>query len=143
MAFGSTFQNDLCKLIFQGAVIANIAENATTAPSTALWLSLHTADPTGGTQGTNEGGYAAYTRIAVARSTAGFDVTDNVVAPLANVDFPQAVTTSTGTFTYAGIGLTSGATDGKLITQGPISGGINFGQNVIPRLTTGSTFTLT
>ena len=141
--FGDTFENDLCKLIFNAVAIANVADNAAAAPLTNLWLALHTADPTdAGTQGASEGGYAQYTRIAVARSTAGWVVSANSVSPVANADFPTNTSTSTGTFTYASIGVTSASTSSKILAYGAISPGINYGVGVIPRITTGSSFTL-
>jgi hypothetical protein len=142
--FSDTFESDLCKLIFNATAISNVADNAATAPLTNLWVSLHTADPGDtGTQGTNEGGYTAYTRISVARTTAGWTVTGvTTVSPVANIDFPQVATTSTGTFTHAAIGVTSASTAGKIIAAGTISPNINFSQNVTPRLTTASSFTL-
>ena len=141
--FSDTFENDLCKLIFNAVAIANIADNAASSPITNTWLALHTADPgDSGVQATNEGGYAAYTRVSVARTTAGWVVTNNSVSPVANADFPQNTSTSTGTFTHASIGITSASTSTKYLAAGTISPSINFSQNVIPRLTTGSSFTL-
>lgn len=141
--FSDTFENDVCKLIFNAVAIGNIADNAASSPLTNLWCSLHTADPGDtGTQGTNEGGYAQYTRISVARTTGGWVVTSNSVSPVANIDFPQNTSTSTGTFTHASIGVTSASTAGKILAAGTISPNINFSQNVTPRLTTASSFTL-
>jgi hypothetical protein len=141
--FADTFENDLCKLLFNGTAIANIADNAAAAPSTNLWLSLHETDPTDtGTQGSGETAYTGYTRIGVARTSTGFVVTGNSVSPNVNVDFPQATSTSTGTLAYASIGLTSNSTGGTIIASGAITPTIAYGQNVTPRLTTGSSFTL-
>ena len=141
--FSDTFENDLVKLIFNAVAIANVADNAGSSPLTQLWVGLHTADPTdAGTQGSNEGGYAQYTRISVARSTAGWKVTNNGASPVANIDYPQNTSTSTGSFTHASIGVTSGSTSGKIIASGSISPAINFSQNVTPRLTTASSFTV-
>lgn len=141
--FSDTFENDLCKLIFNAVAITNIADNAAASPLTNLWCALHTADPTdAGTQGSNEGGYAQYTRISVARTTVGWVVTNNSVSPVANIDFPQNTSTSTGTFTHASIGVTSASTSAKYLAAGTISPNINFSQNVTPRLTTASSFTL-
>ena len=112
---------------------------------TSLWMGLHTADPGDtGTQGVSEGGYAQYTRIAVNRSTTGWAVSTSVgsASPVANIDFPQNTSTSTGTFTYGSIGITSASTSGKIIASGALSPSVNFSQNVTPRLTTGSSFTL-
>lgn len=146
MAFGSNFAADITRLIFNANAIANIADNAAAAPSTNLWVSLHTADPgSTGTQGNSEGGYAAYTRVGVARTTGGWtcSTASGQANPVANIDFPQNSATSTGTFTYAAVGLTSASTSGKIIASGALSVNINYAQNVTPRLTTASTFTLT
>ena len=62
MAFGSTFENDLVKLIFNGTAIANIADNTASSPLTSLYVSLHTADPgEAGDQTTSEATYVTYT----------------------------------------------------------------------------------
>jgi hypothetical protein len=145
MGIGQTFANDLTKLIFNAVAIANIADNASASPSTNLWVSLHTADPgSTGTQGNSEGGYSQYTRVLVARTTGGWAVASSSgqASPVANIDFPQNTSTSTGTFTYGAVGLTSGSTAGKIIASGALSANINFSQNVTPRITTGSSFTL-
>lgn len=141
--FSDTFENDVCKLIFNAVAIGNIADNAAASPLTNLWVALHTADPTdAGLQSASEGGYAQYTRISVARTTGGWVVTNNSVSPVANIDFPQNTSTSTGTFTHASIGITSASTTTKYLAAGTISPNINFSQNVTPRLTTASSFTL-
>ena len=147
MSFGSTFQNDLLKLIFNGTAISLIADNALVTPSTNLYVSLHTADPSGGTQGTNETtAYTGYARVALARTSSGWNVGStavNVVSPAINVDFPQMTAGTSYTAAYAAIGLTSASTSGKIIAAGAITPNIAIQLNVIPRLTTASTFTLT
>ena len=66
---GSTFDNDLLKLIFNATPIATIADNAASTPLTSLYLSLHTADPgAGGSQTTSEAAYGGYARQPVART---------------------------------------------------------------------------
>lgn len=137
-----TFENDWLKLIFNATAIANLADNAASSPSTALWLAMHTADPGDtGTQGTNEGGYSQYTRISVSRTTDGWVVTNNSVSPVATVSFPQNTSTSTGTFTHASVGMTSASTGGKILYSGALSPTVNFSQNVTPQITTGSSIT--
>jgi hypothetical protein len=146
MGFGANFAADITRLIFNANAIANIADNAAASPSTNIWVSLHTADPgSTGTQGNSEGGYAAYNRIGVARTTGGWVCSTGTgqANPVANIDFPQVATTSTGTFTFAAVGLTYASTAGKIIASGALSANINFSQNVTQRLTTASTFTLT
>jgi len=141
--FSDTFENDLCKLIFNGTAISLIADNTATTPTTDLWVALHESDPADtGTQGTGETAYTGYTRIAVDRVSTGWAVTNNSVSPNATITYPQATSTSTGTLTYASIGLTSATTDGKIIASGALTVSINYSQNVTPSLTTGSSFTL-
>lgn len=140
------FEYDFLRMVFNGTAITNVCA---TAGTTALWLGLHTADPGDEGSTANEGGYTAYTRVSVQRSTAGFAVTSGSsnsaasASPVSNVDFPQVATTSTGTFTYASVYLSSSAGGSAAIYNGSISPSINFSQNVTPRLTTGSSITET
>lgn len=141
MGTGSTFANDLLKLIFQATAIANIADNAVSSPLTNLYCSLHTADPSAGTQTTSEAAYTSYARVAVARTSGGWTVSTNTVVPVATISFPAA-TGGSETETYAGIGtLTSGA--GKILFAGAISPTIAVSNGVTPQLTTATTLTLT
>ncbi len=144
MPAGSTFEGDLLNLILCAKAIANVADNAASGPATVTWQSLHTADPSSGTQGTNEVTFTGYTRTSVSRSTTGFAVSGSGPAsasPVAAINFPQLTSTSTGTATHWGIGLSSASTGGKLLACGAISPNINLGQNVTPQLTTASSVT--
>jgi hypothetical protein len=125
-------------LYFNATAIANIADNAATAPLTNLFVSLHTADPgEAGTQATSEAAYTSYARATVARTTGGWTVTANSVSPVANVSFPQA-TGGTATITHFGIGVAvSGAT--KLLWSGTVTPNISVATGVTPILTTAST----
>jgi len=147
--FSDRFEYDILQLLLCAKPITNIADNAGSSPSTAIWVALHTASPADdGTQGTNEVGLTAYTRIAVARTTGGFVVTSGSSAtkasasPVSAIDFPTLTSTSTGTATHASLGLSSAATAGVIIAHGALSVAINLGQNVTPRITTASSFTL-
>lgn len=114
MSKGDTFENDWLKLIFQAVAIANIADNAASAPLTNLYISLHTADPgEAGSQSTNETTYGAYARVAVARTSGGWTVTTNSAANAATILFPQC-TSGTATITHAGVGTASSGA-GKLL----------------------------
>jgi hypothetical protein len=135
-----TFENDWLKLIFNATAIANIADNAATSPLTNLYVALHTADPgETGTQSTSEAAYTSYARVAVARTSGGWTVTNNSVSPAANIDFP-ACTGGTATITYFSVGVaSSGAT--KILYSGAVSPSISVSTGVTPRLTTASTIT--
>jgi len=147
MAKGPVYDGDLLKLLLNGTAIANVADNAAGAPLTAISVALHTADPsatTAGTQGTNEVSYTGYTRVVTTRSTVGFTVTNAnpaTASPVSAITFPQATSTSTGTITHFSLGLSSNSTAGKIFYSGTVTPNINYGQNVTPVLTTGSSFT--
>jgi hypothetical protein len=140
MSKSNTFENDWLKLIFNATAIANLADNAASSPLTNLYVSLHTADPgEAGNQTTNETSYTSYARVAVARTSGGWTVTNNSVSPVANIDFPAA-TGGSGTITYFGVGSASSGT-GVLYYSGTVTPSITVSSGVTPRLTTASTIT--
>lgn len=140
MSKGNVFENDWLKLIFNATAIANIADNAATSPLTNLYVSLHTADPgEAGDQTTNECAYTSYARVAVARTTGGWTVTDNSVSPVADITFPTA-TGGTETVSHWAVGTASSGT-GKLLYSGTVSPNISVSSGVTPKLTTASTVT--
>jgi hypothetical protein len=139
-----TFEYDFMRLVFNGVAVTNIAA---TAGTTKLWVGLHTADPTDAGSTANEGGYTQYARTAVERTSTGWAVSSGTgaskasVSPVANIDFPQNVTTSTGTFTHASVYTSSAVSSSGGLYNGTVTPNINFGQNVTPRLTSGSSIT--
>lgn len=139
MGKSATFSNDLLKLIFNATAIVNIADNAAASPLTNLYIALHTADPSAGTQQTSEVAYTSYARVAVLRTSGGFTVTGASVSPAATIVFPTA-TGGSGTATYWSIGVaSSGAT--KILYSGTITPNIPYSTGTIPELTTASTVT--
>jgi len=140
MSKSNAFENSLLKLIFNATAIANLADNAATSPLTNLYVSLHTADPgEAGDQSTSEATYTGYARVAVARTTGGWTVTNNSVSPVANIDFANC-TGGTNTITYFGVGTASSGA-GVLYYSGTVSPSISVSSGVTPRLTTASTIT--
>jgi len=140
MSKGNTFENDLLKLIFNATTINDLAENDTTSPATDLHVSLHTADPgEAGDQTTSEITYTSYARVAVARTTGGWTVTNNSVSPVAAIAFP-AGTGGSGTATHFGVG-TAASGAGKLLYKGTVTPNIVTGNGITPQLTTASTIT--
>lgn len=139
-AKGNTFENDLLKLIFNAVTIANIAINATSSPLGNLFVSLHTADPgETGNQTTSEAAYGAYARKTVARTTAGWVVTNNSVSPAADQDFP-ACTSGSGTITHFAVGVASSGAS-KILYKGAVTPNIAVSAGVTPRLTTATAIT--
>lgn len=140
MSKGNTFENDLLKLIFNATAIADLAENDSSSPATNLYASLHTADPgEAGDQTTNESAYTSYARVAVARTTGGWTVTNNSVSPVATISFP-AGTGGSGTVTHFAVGTASSGA-GKLLWSGTVTPNIVTGNGITPQLTTASTIT--
>lgn len=137
---GNTFENDLMKLIFQATAIANIADNAASSPLTNLYVGLHTADPgEAGDQTTSESAYTSYARVAVARTSGGWTVTNNSVSPAATISFP-AGTGGSGTVTHFSVGTASSGA-GKLLYSGTVTPNIVTGNGVTPQLTTSTAIT--
>jgi hypothetical protein len=139
------FEYSLLQHIFNG--VALTPNLGATGGTTQLWLGLHTADPGEAGSTANEGGYTAYARVAVERSTSGWVASSNAttapasVSPVANVDFPQVATTSTGTYTHGSVFPASNTTGPQALYTGAITPNINFSQNVTPRITTASAIT--
>lgn len=131
------FENALLKLIFNGTAIANIADNAASAPLTVLYLSLHTSDPgDSGNQSSNETTYTGYNRISIARTNAGWAVAGNQVSPAAAIEFGQC-TVGGATITHAGIGV-AGSGAGTLLYSGAVTPNIVVAPGVVPKLTPAS-----
>ncbi len=141
MSKGATFENDLLKLIFNATSIANIADNAGTSPLTNLYVALHTADPgNSGNQTTNEATYTSYARVAVARTSGGWTVTNSSVSPVATISFP-ACTGGSNTITHWSVGTANGPSAGKILYSGTVTPNIAVSSGVTPQLTTASTIT--
>lgn len=141
MGKGNVFINDLLKLIFNATAIANIADNAGSAPLTNLFVALHTASPgAAGTQTTNEAAYTSYGRATVARTTGGWTASSaQSTSPAATISF-AAATGGSETETFGSVGVAvSGST--KILYFGTITPNLVVSSGVTPQLTTGSTVT--
>lgn len=138
MAKSASFSNSLLLLYFNATLFANVAINATSAPITSIFVSLHTADPgTAGDQSTSEITYTSYARVGVLRTSGGWTVTANSCSPVAAITFP-AGTGGAGTATHFGLGtLTSGA--GVRQYSGTVTPNIVTGNGITPSLSTAST----
>jgi hypothetical protein len=99
------------RLLFNNETWSNLAGGLEgTSSAGYLYVSLHSADPsTIPSQNTNEASYTGYSRQAVARTTDGWTVTNNVVSNAATISF--GVCTANGqTITHVGIGTGTGET---------------------------------
>lgn len=137
MSKGNTFENDLLKLIFTATAIANIADNAASAPLANLYLSLHTGDPgEAGDQTTSEAAYTSYARVAVARSGSGWTVSANNVENAALVQFPQC-TGGSNTITHVAVGTASSGA-GKLLYSGALNASLAVSSGIQPQFAAGA-----
>jgi hypothetical protein len=115
--------NALFNATFAG-VWNTVAQNAA-SPATNLYLSLHNAAPgNGGSQSTNETAYTNYVRLAVARSSAGWTVTQGSGTTFSNAVNAAIATFATcgttgDTLTHWGLGLASSGA-GTLLAWGPL-----------------------
>jgi hypothetical protein len=143
MSKTNSWENSLLLHLFNNDNVANIGDATGIRGSSSagsLYVSLHTSDPgETGDQTTNETSYTSYSRVAVARSGAGWTVTNNSVSPAANVDFP-ACTGGSATITHFGIGTASSGA-GVLLYKGTVTPNISVSNGVTPRLTTASAVT--
>lgn len=111
--------NEYLRLIYNATPIANIADNAATAPLASIWLTLHSLDPgRAGNATTNEIAYTGYARPAVARAPAGFTVTDDRVQLTAVVSFGAATAGSATAMFWSTTVAATGAS--RIIHKGPI-----------------------
>lgn len=138
MPKSTSASNSILALIFNATTWADIAENDTSAPSTNLYLSLHTADPgVGGAQTTNETAYTNYVRIAVARTTGGWDVpSSGATANAALAQFAQCGA-SGATLTHVAIG-TGSAGAGLVLYAGALSSSLAVANGIQPQFAAGA-----
>ncbi len=138
MPKSTTFCNDLLALIFNATAIADLAENDSTSPAANLYLSLHTADPgVGGAQTTNETAYTNYVRIAVARTTGGWNVpAAAATANAALAQFAQCGVTG-ATITHVAIGTASSGA-GKVLYAGALSSSLAVANGIQPQFAAGA-----
>lgn len=140
--FGSTFANDIAKLIFQATAIANIADNAATSPITNVEYALHTASPSGGSQTTSEATYTSYARVPIARTSGGHTVSTNTVALAATLSFPASTGTPSETHTHFSAG-TAHTSTGKVLFWGTLTPNITMNAaGITPQITTAAWLTL-
>ena len=139
MSMSNAFETEILDLVFNNAAIANIGDAGGLQPSAtagSLYVSLHTGDPgETGNQTSNETAYTNYTRIAVARSGAGWTVSGNTATNAALVQFPQCGVTG-ATVTYVGIGTASSGA-GVLMFSGQLSSSLAVANLIQPQFAAG------
>lgn len=130
--------NSILALIFNATAWADIAQNDGSGPLTDLYLSLHTADPgVGNNQTTNETAYTNYVRIAVERTTSGWDApSGGATANAALAQFAQCGVTG-ATLTYVAIG-TAASGAGTVLYAGALSSSLAVANGIQPQFAAGA-----
>lgn len=138
MPKSTTASNNILALIFNATTWNNIAENDSSSPATNLYLSLHTADPgVGGSQTTNETSYTNYARIAVARTTGGWDApSGGATANAALAQFAQCGA-SGATLTHVAIGTDSSGA-GLVLYSGALTSSLAVANGIQPQFAAGA-----
>lgn len=109
MAKSNASANALVALMYNATAIANVADNAASAPITTVQVAAHTADPgAAGTMTTSEAAYTGYARPTPARTTGGFTCSNGVVTLVADASF-GACTAGSATLTHWSTGPAAGA----------------------------------
>lgn len=120
----NAFRTSLLTHIFQNADIANIGDAAglqNSATAGSFYVSLMTTTPTDSTTGT-EANYTGYARVAVARTSGGWTVTDNNVSNTGLITFGKD---TVGTNVIEGFGIHTALTNGDLLFWGDLMSGGN------------------
>ena len=130
--------NSVLALIFNATAWADIAENDSSSPLANLYVSLHTADPgVGNNQTTNETSYTNYARVAVARTTSGWDApSGGATANAALIQFAQCGVTG-ATITHVAIGTASGGS-GTVLYAGALSSSLAVANGIQPQFAAGA-----
>lgn len=130
--------NSILALIFNATAWADLAENDSSSPLGNLYVSLHTGDPgVGNNQTTNETSYTNYARVAVVRTTSGWDVPASAeTANAALIQFAQCGVTG-ATLTYVAIGTASSGT-GTVLYAGALSSSLAVANGIQPQFAAGA-----
>ncbi len=141
MSKSNTFENELLLHIFNNADIANIGDAAglqNSATAGSLYVALHTADAgEAGTASPSEAAYTGYSRVAVARSGAGWTVTGNNVTNAADIVFGTASGGTPETLTHWSICKESAGAS-VILYKGSLSSSLVVNNNIAPRIIAGA-----
>lgn len=138
MPKSTSASNSILALIFNATAWADLAENDGSSPATDLYVSLHTADPgVGGSQTTNEAAYTNYARVAVVRTTSGWDApSGGATANAALIQFPQCGVTG-ATITHVAIGKAVSGT-GLVLYAGALNSSLAVANLIQPQFAAGA-----
>ncbi len=123
MPKGSTFANEVLKLILNNTAVADVGDASGLQPSATLGsvhLALHTADPgVGGSQNTSEAAYTGYARKTVSRGGTEWVTDGGNGLENANVQAFPACTGGSEVITHYSMGSASSGA-GKIYYTSPL-----------------------
>jgi hypothetical protein len=139
MSATNAFETALLTLYFNNTDHANIGDAAgiqNSATAGSFYVSLHTADPgETGNQTTSESAYTNYARVAVARSAAGWTISNANVSNAAIISFPAGGATGS-LVTHFGIGSDSSGA-GNLFFRGALTSSLQVNSGITPSFAIG------
>lgn len=120
MSTATTSANAIQNLIYRAVAWANMADNASASPATAIDIALHTSAPATSSQSSNEvtvGQWNTYARKTITRNTSEWDAAVNGM--IQNTNLAQFVEMASG----AGCTIThvSAGTGGTIIHFGALT----------------------
>jgi len=129
--------NNIVALIYNATPIANIADNAASAPTTNIYIALATASYiASSTMSSNETTYTNYVRQFAPRTTSGWTApSSGITSNVASVEFPQCGVTG-ATITSACTGKATGASN--IFHYGDLNAPIAVSNLIQPRFPVGS-----
>jgi nucleoside phosphorylase len=138
---GSTSRTNAMLLLFQNTAWANTGNAGGIQPSTvagSFFVGLSTGTlAAGSTQTTTQAAYTSYTRVAVARSSAGWTSSTNQVSNAAAVTFP-ACTGGSETETDFTVGLITGTGAGDNLYWGALTASLAVSNGITPSFAIGA-----
>lgn len=138
MPKSTSTSNNILALIYNATAWANIADNASSSPTTNIYVALATASYSAASNaGSNEAtGYTNYARQAVARSTGGWTApSGGATSNAAAIEYPQCGVTG-ATITSACTAKATGASD--IFHYGDLNSPITVSNQIQPRFPIGA-----
>jgi len=130
------FENDILSLFYTATAVANLADNAASAPFTNIYIALHTGDPgEAGTQATSEAAYTGYARVPVARTTGGWTVSSGICDNDAAITFGQSSDGPESETYFSSGTVSSGAT--KILHSGALDATLVVNSGITPEFAPG------
>jgi hypothetical protein len=138
---GDTSEANLILLLFNNTDWANVGDagglqNSAAAGSLYVGLSTGTLSDTS-TQTTTQAAYGSYSRVAVARSSAGWTCSNNQASNTAATTFPAA-TSGSETETDFCVGLASGTGAGDILFWGALTASLAVSTGITPSFAIGA-----